>query len=132
MAVRTRRNCARENLTGLAICKRLSCFSVCERFSSFFCFVEPFLNSTWKPLITASACSGRWSHSHRINSWLVETDGATTASNPCHGFGLLRQMEPQPLHQFMASSDKWSHSRINSWLRLKTDGLYLVLTRPVF
>jgi hypothetical protein len=35
-------------------------------------------------------------------------------------------MESQPPHQFMDSSDKWSRSRINSWLRLKTDELYPV------
>ena len=40
-------------------------------------------------------------------------------------------MELQPPLQFMASSDKWSHSRI-TWLRSKMDGLYPVPTRPVF
>jgi hypothetical protein len=91
------------------------------------------LNSTWKPLTMASACSGRWSHSHCINSWLVVADGATTASNPLTRFQLVASDGATPPHQFMASSDKWSHSHINSWLRLKTDGLYPIPNpfRPV-
>jgi hypothetical protein len=50
----TTASCTIENLDGLAICERLSCF--------FYYVIKPFFNSAWKPLATALACSCRWSH----------------------------------------------------------------------